>query len=103
MILPTMNDEEKVFEAVRMSDWLCSICDDLHEQVVEKFKKGTRFPYFQRCRATDDKNNNLITKPPPVLPEGRRKAIRMAFFTFHFLLFTFHFLLPLGGAGRGLQ
>ena len=57
MILPTMNDEEKVFEVVRMSDWLCSICDDVHEQVVEKFKKGTRFPYFQRCSATDDKNN----------------------------------------------
>ena len=57
MILPTMNDDEKVFEVVRMSDWLCSICDDLHEQVVERFKKGTRFPYFQRCRATDDKNN----------------------------------------------
>ena len=57
MILPTMNDDEKVFEVVRMSDWLCSICDDVHEQVVEKFKKGTRFPYFQRYCATDDKNN----------------------------------------------
>ena len=57
MILPTMNDEEKVYEVVRVSDWLCSICGDVHEQVVEKFEKGTRFPYFQRYRATDDKNN----------------------------------------------
>ena len=52
-----MNDEEKTFEVVRMCDWLCDICDDVHEQVVERFKKGTRFPYFQRCRAKDDKNN----------------------------------------------
>ena len=57
MILPTMNDEEKIFEVVRMSDWLCNICDDVREQVVEKFRKGTRFPYFQRYCATDDKNN----------------------------------------------
>lgn len=57
MILPTMNDDEKVYEAVRVTDWLCDICEDARKQVVERFKKGTRFPYFQRCKVKDDKNN----------------------------------------------
>ena len=58
MILQTMNDEEKAYELIRATNWLCNICDDVHKKVIEKFKKGTRFPYFQRYCATDDKNNH---------------------------------------------
>lgn len=52
-----MNDDEKTFEAFRMTDRLCELFDRCRHDVVEKFKKGTIFPYFQRVKATDDKGN----------------------------------------------
>jgi hypothetical protein len=52
-----MNDEEKVYEVIRVTEWLCNICDKCHDDVVDRFRRGTRFPYFQRFRVTDDRRN----------------------------------------------
>ena len=57
MILPTMNDEELLFEAVRTTHWLCGCFGDFKDEVIDKFRRGTRFPYFQRIRLRDDKGN----------------------------------------------
>lgn len=52
-----MNDDEKAFEAFRMTSWLCGVFDDCSPLVVDRFRRGTRFPYFQRTCVTDDKGN----------------------------------------------
>lgn len=60
MILPTMNDDEKTYEAFRMTTWLCDCMDEWKPKVIERFRKGTKFPYFQRGKVTDDKGNEWI-------------------------------------------
>lgn len=55
-----MNDEDKIFEAFRMTNILCEIYDEYEEEMLEKFRKGTRFPYFQRIAYTDDKHNKWV-------------------------------------------
>ncbi len=57
MIVPTMNDEEKTFEAVRV----CHILDEIMRQrkyeASEKFRKATKYPYIMRFEYTDDRMN----------------------------------------------
>lgn len=55
-----MNDEEKAYEAFRVTNWLADIIDDVWREVSEKFRRGTRYPYFQRYTMTDDKNNRWV-------------------------------------------
>lgn len=55
-----MNDEEKTFEVFRMTNILCEFMDGLKPEVMSKFYKGTRFPYFQRYSFKDDKGNRWI-------------------------------------------
>lgn len=57
MIVPTMTDDEKAYEAFRMTDWLCEAHEEWRPTIVEKFRRGTRFPYFQHGKAKDDKGN----------------------------------------------
>lgn len=57
MILPTMNDEEKTHEAFRATEWLCECFERCKAEIIDKFKRGTKFPYTQRIQCTDDKGN----------------------------------------------
>lgn len=52
-----MNDEERAYEALRVTDWLCVCMQSYKDGVIDKFKRGTKFPYFQRFKKTDDKGN----------------------------------------------
>ena len=60
MIVPTMNNREKAYEAFRVTQYLAQCMDDHLNDVVRKFKNNTRFPYFQRFVVQDDKNNNWV-------------------------------------------
>lgn len=60
MILPTMNDEEKGWEAFRIYPTAISLYEECREEIWEKFQKGTRFPYFQRIAFDDDRRNRWI-------------------------------------------
>lgn len=57
MILPTMNDDEKAYEAFRMTDWLNECFNHAKGDIIDRFERGTRFPYFQRMLCEDDKGN----------------------------------------------
>lgn len=58
MILPTMSNDEKAYEAFRMTNWLCDCYRHLKPEIDDKFRRGTRFPYFQRYGMKDDKLND---------------------------------------------
>ena len=60
MIVPTMNNREKAYEAFRVTQYLAQCMDNHLSDVVRKFKNNTRFPYFQRFIVQDDKNNNWV-------------------------------------------
>ena len=57
MILPTMTDDDKCFEAFRTCSWIYSIMQDMAAEVTRKLKTRTHFPTFVREDAMDDKNN----------------------------------------------
>lgn len=52
-----MNDIEKSFEAARMAPVLCEMVDRYGYTVMDKFRRGARFPYFQKFRKEDDRGN----------------------------------------------
>lgn len=60
MILPTMNDDEKAFEAFRMTSWLSECYQEWKAQIEDRFSRGTKFPYIQRGSVVDDKNNKWV-------------------------------------------
>ena len=60
MIVPTMNDDEKAYEAFRMTNWLCQCYEKWRPDIEQRFRRGTRFPYFQRGQTVDDKGNKWI-------------------------------------------
>ena len=70
-----MNDEEKCYEAFRITNWIYDIHMDVHEDVCEKFARGTRFPYFQRYTVKDDKNNEWILTYMCPSKEKKRKSM----------------------------
>lgn len=53
-----MNDEERCFEAFRMTPVLYEMFNNVRKEACDRFHKGTRFPYFQRYVFTDDKRND---------------------------------------------
>ena len=57
MIVPTMNDEEKTFEAVRVCHFLNDIMQGIKPAACEKFRKATKYPYILRFDYTDDRMN----------------------------------------------
>lgn len=57
MVLSTMNDEEKAYEAFRICKWAKEIHDEYKHEIGSKFARGTRFPYFQRVVFDDDRQN----------------------------------------------
>ena len=57
MILPTMNDEEKFFNAARITPMAMDVHKRCIEEIGRKFAKGNRFPYFQRVVFEDDRKN----------------------------------------------
>lgn len=57
MILQTMTDDEKAFEAFRIVDWAWEIYMENGREVLERFQRGTKFPYFNRIVFDDDKGN----------------------------------------------
>ena len=57
MVLHTMNDEEKVYEAVRYLDFICQRFSQMSCSVTEKFRKATKYPYILRYNMEDDRRN----------------------------------------------
>ena len=57
MILPTMNDDEKFFNAARITPMAMEVHKDCIGDISRKFAKGNRFPYFQRVVFEDDRKN----------------------------------------------
>ena len=57
MILPTMNDDEKFFNAARITPLAIEVHKDCIDDISRKFAKGNRFPYFQRVVFEDDRKN----------------------------------------------
>ena len=57
MIIQTMNDQEKFYEAFRVVNKAKAIFDDVKDDVIERFHRGTRFPYYNRYAFEDNGNN----------------------------------------------
>lgn len=57
MVVHTMSDEEKTFEALRVTPIAMKAYVDMGEEISRKFLKGTKFPYFQRIMFKDDRHN----------------------------------------------
>lgn len=55
-----MTDDEKVFEAFRVTKWICEIHDKVKDKIMERFRKGNRFPYIQRYKIEDDRKNTWL-------------------------------------------
>lgn len=79
-----MNDQERLYEAVRTTEWLCSCFQDFKYDIIDKFSRGTRFPYFQRIRLKDDKGNEWWFTCLCPSKEHRR---RMMFLTFAYTIY----------------
>lgn len=60
MVLSTMNDDEKAFEAFRIYTIAIDAYEHFGRDIWEKFKKGTKFPYFQRIYFDDDRRNKWV-------------------------------------------
>jgi hypothetical protein len=60
MLLQTMNDGEKASEAFRIYPVAIGTYKQCEKMIWDKFKKGTRFPYFQRIAFDDDRGNKWI-------------------------------------------
>ena len=58
MVLYTMNNEEKVFEAVRTVPVINVLLDKVKHEVTDKFRRATKYPYILRYDLTDDRMNN---------------------------------------------
>lgn len=57
MLLHTMNDEEKVYEAVRVVNILSNRLKLLSPEVTDKFRRATKYPYILRFNVEDDRRN----------------------------------------------
>lgn len=57
MFLETMNDEEKCFEAFRITPCIMQLHDENIHDVVQRLKKPPYYPYFVRLMWEDDKKN----------------------------------------------
>lgn len=60
MILQTMTDEEKAFEAFCVYETALNIYKEHKDKIWDKFERGTRFPYFQRIQFVDGRNNKWM-------------------------------------------
>ena len=60
MVLSTMNDNEKAFEAFRIYPVAIDMYEKCGHMIWEKFRKGTKFPYFQRIAFDDDRGNKWV-------------------------------------------
>lgn len=57
MILQTMSDDNKTFEAFRIVNIAYNTYMEYGEEILKRFKKGTKFPYFNRVVFDDDRGN----------------------------------------------
>ena len=76
-----MNDSERGFEAFRATEMLCKIYERERSYIIDKFARGTKFPYFQRFETTDDKGNvwHLVSMTPSKEYKKKRKFINFAY------------------------
>lgn len=75
MVLPTMNDKEKAYEAFRIYNTAIGIYNEYKEEIWDKFRRGTKFPYVQRIQFNDDRNNKwlmlIICKSKKAVKKGQ--------------------------------
>lgn len=75
MILPTMNDDEKCYEVFRATTWLYNFYKDNAHDISERFRRGTKFPYFIKFSLTDDKMNKWTVVAFCRSKEHRKKRL----------------------------
>jgi hypothetical protein len=75
MVLPTMNDEEKIMEAFRVYKSAIQVYEDFKSEIWDKFRRGTRFPYIQRIQFNDERRNKwmflIICKSKKAVKKGQ--------------------------------
>lgn len=100
MVVQTMSDDERVFEAFRALNWVLDWKDELSPTVVDRFKRGTRFPYVQSFERTDVRGN--VWRLLFIVPTKKHKKLGL-YGTF---CYTTYFLPPKtrndNNAGRGV-
>ena len=79
MVLHTMNDEEKGWEAFRIYPTAIDLYEQYKDRIWEKFRKGTKFPYVQRIAFDDDRRNRWIMV---ILCKSKKAARKGQFWSF---------------------
>jgi hypothetical protein len=79
MVLHTMNDEEKGWEAFRIYPTAIDLYEQYKDRIWEKFRKGTKFPYVQRIAFEDDRRNRWIMV---ILCKSKKAARKGQFWSF---------------------
>ena len=79
MVLHTMNDEEKGWEAFRIYPTAIDLYEQYKDKIWEKFRKGTKFPYVQRIAFDDDRRNRWIMV---ILCKSKKAARKGQFWSF---------------------
>ena len=79
MVLHTMNDEEKGWEAFRIYPTAIDLYEQYKDKMWEKFRKGTKFPYIQRIAFDDDRRNRWIMI---ILCKSKKAARKGQFWSF---------------------
>ena len=84
MVLSTMNDDEKAFEAFRIYPVALDIYERIGYEIWQKFKKGTKFPYFQRIAFDDDRGNKWLMS---ILCKSRKEMKKGHFWCFCYTVY----------------
>ena len=84
MILPTMNDDERCFEAFRVLGPAYMMYCKLEPTIVSKFSKATKYPYILRFPFVDDKRNDwrLVCILPSKAAKKKLRYMTMCYTTF---------------------
>lgn len=81
MILPTMTEEERLYEVFRQTRWLYDWLCELGGDITDKFKRTIRYPYIQRYSRTDNRGNQwrMVVILPNKTMKKRRKYFIMCY------------------------
>ena len=78
MILQNMTDKEKFYEAIRVAEKTKNLFDNVLDDVMDKFRRGQRFPYFIRYAFEDHGNNWRLV----FMCRSKEQKKKKAFFSF---------------------
>lgn len=84
MLLPTMNEEERLYEVIRQTSWLYDWVVELGYEISDKFKRATRYPYIQRFSRIDKRGNHwrMIVLLPNKTLKKKKKYLTMCYLVY---------------------